>query len=267
LLAVGPVEDDAGSEGVLLEEARMEKTRIVVGASGSPASSAAVRWAATEARLRGAELRVVVAYHRGRAGEAETAGIVHDAVVQARSAAPGVPVAGVALPGYAVPVLLKAAEGAALLVVGERGGGVLAGAVGGQVATGARSSVAVVRGRADRSSGPVVACVDEDTAADAVLGRAFEEAALRGAEILAVTAGDSGPGGDARLDPWRARYRSVPAQREYVAGKPGKVLVATCREARLAVVGPRRHGYPGVMLGAVGSRLLHGADCPVLIAR
>jgi nucleotide-binding universal stress UspA family protein len=164
-------------------------------------------------------------------------------------------------------VLLKAAEDAALLVVGERGGGVLAGAVGSQVATRARSSVVVVRGRADRSSGPVVVCVDEDTAADSVLGRAFEEAALHGAEVLAVTAGNGGSAEDARLDPWRARYRTVPAQREYVDGKPGKVLVETCREARLAVVGPRRHGYEGVMLGAVGSRLLHGADCPVLIAR
>jgi nucleotide-binding universal stress UspA family protein len=252
---------------VLLEEARMEKTRIVVGASGSPASVIAVRWAAAEARLRGAELRVVVAYHRGRSDQAETAGIVHDAVLHARAAAPEVHVTGVALPGYAVPVLLKASEGAALLVVGERGGGVLAGAVGGQVATRARCSVVVARGQADRGSGPVVVCVDDDMAADSVLGRAFEEAALHGAEVLAVTAGRGGATEDTRLDPWRERYRSVPAQREYVPGKPGKVLVESCRQARLAVVGPRRHGYEGVMLGVVGSRLLHGADCPVLIAR
>jgi nucleotide-binding universal stress UspA family protein len=255
---------------VLLEEVRMEKTRIVVGASGSPASVVAVRWAAAEARLRGAELRVLVAYHRGHAGQAETAGIVHDAVLHARAAAPEVGVTGVALPGYAAPVLLKAAEGAALLVVGERRGGVLAGAVGGQVATRARCSVVVVRGQADRGTGPVVVCVDDDMATDSVLGRAFEEAALHGAEVLAVTAGRSGTAEDSRLDPWRERYRSVPAQREYVPGKPGKpgkALVETCRQARLAVVGPRRHGYEGVMLGAVGTHLLHGADCPVLIAR
>lgn len=244
----------------------MEKTRIVVGASGSPASVVAVRWAAAEARLRGAELRVVVTYH-GPAGQAETAGIVHDAVVHARAAAPEVGVTGVALPGYAVPVLLKAAEGAALLVVGEKGGGVFAGAVGSQVATRARCSVVVVRGRADRGTGPVVVCVDDDLATDSVLGRAFEEAALHGAEVLAVTAGRGGAVDDNRLDPWRERYRSVPAQRSYVTGKPGKVLIESCREARLAVVGPRRHGYEGVMLGTVGSGLLHGADCPVLIAR
>lgn len=252
---------------MLLEEARVEKTRIVAGASGSPASVVAVRWAATEARLRDAELRVVVAYHRGHADRGQTAGILHDAVVHARAAAPEVRVTGVALPGYAVPVLLHAAESAALLVVGEHGGGVLAGAVGSQVATRARCSVAVVRGRADRLSGPVVVCVDDDAATDPVLGRAFEEAALHGAEVLAVTAGPGGEAEDGRLDRWRERYRSVPAQREYLPGKPGKVLVESCRQARLAVVGPRRHGYEGVMLGDVGSRLLHGADCPVLIAR
>jgi nucleotide-binding universal stress UspA family protein len=252
---------------VLLEETRMENSRIVVGASGSRASVVAVRWAAAEARLRGAELRIVVAFHRGHPGPAETAGIVHDAVVHARTAAPGVDVTGVALPGYAVPVLLKAAEEAALLVVGERGGGVLPGAVGAQVATRARCSVVVVRGQADRETGPVVVCVDDEMAGEPVLRRAFEEAQLYGAEVLAVTAGSDGALGDSRLEPWRERYRSVPAQREYVPGKPGKALIETCRKARLAVVGPRRHGYQGVMLGTVGSRLLHGADCPVLVAR
>ncbi|WP_131803690.1 universal stress protein [Pseudofrankia sp. BMG5.36] len=37
-------------------------TRIVVGVDGSLASAAALRWAATEARRRGAQLSVVVAY-------------------------------------------------------------------------------------------------------------------------------------------------------------------------------------------------------------
>jgi nucleotide-binding universal stress UspA family protein len=255
----------------------MVKTRIVVGANGSPGSVVAVRWAAAEARLRDAELRVVVAFHRRPTGPAETTSLVHDAVVQARTVAPGIDVRGVALPGYAVPVLLRAAEHAALLVVGENGGGGLSlGAVGSQVATQARCSVVVVRGRLDRDSGPVVVGIDNGPAADSVIGRAFEEAALHGAPVRAVTAGPDhrGQGAealgtdlDSRLDLWREKYRSVPAEREYVNGRPDKVLVECCRQARLAVVGPRRHGYEGVMLGAVGSRLLRHADCPVLIAR
>src|SRR5919202_2507591 len=128
------------------------KTRIVVGVDGSAGSVLAVRWAATEARLRDAELRVVAAYHRQPSGLHVTAGrqahpvadenasaVVHEAVTEARSNAPDVEVRGVALPGYAVPVLLHAAEEAALLVVGARGEGGLPGqpfgTVGSQVAT------------------------------------------------------------------------------------------------------------------------------------
>ncbi|GAA2642669.1 universal stress protein [Paractinoplanes durhamensis] len=256
----------------------MDRTRIVVGANGSGGSIAAVRWAAAEARLRDTDLRIVVAYQRPE-GQQENAGIVHAAVAAARAVAPAIEVRGVAMPGYAVPVLLHAAEEAALLVVGDQGRGGMFGApadsVGKQVATQARCSVVVVRGRPDCDSGPVVVGVDDD-AADAVIGRAFEEAALHGAQVLAVTAGPGARGKgaevlgadlDSRLDPWRARYRSVSAQREYIDGRPDRVMVDSCRQALLAVVGPRRHGYQGVLLGEVGSRLLRRAECPVLIAR
>jgi len=258
----------------------MVRTRIAVGTHGSPGSIAAVRWAAAEAQLRDAELRVVVAYHRQQTSSAETAELVHEGVAQARAVAPGIDVKGVALPGYAVPVLLHAAGEAELLVVGERGGGGLPGlpfgAVGRQLATQARCSVVVVRGRPDCDSGPVVVGMDDGAGDDAVVGRAFEEAALHRAPVLAVTA-DRGARGrsaetlgtalDGRLDPWREKYPSVTAQREYVSGRPDKVLVERCRQAQLAVVGPRRHGYEGVLLGSVGSNLLRRADCPVLIAR
>lgn len=253
----------------------MLKARIVVGAHGSPGSDAAVKWAAAEARLRDAELRVVVAHH----GPPATA-LIRDAVAQARAVAPGIDVVGVAMPGYAAPVLLHAAQRAALVVVGQRGGGALPGlsfgAVSSQVATQARCSVAVVRGRPDCDSGPVVVGVDDSPATDAVIGRAFEEAALRGTTVLAVTAGADRRGQstealgtdlDSRLDPWRLKYPAVGAQHEYVTGRPDKVLVENCRQAMLAVVGPRRHGYEGLLLGAVGARLLRRADCPVLIAR
>lgn len=240
----------------------MADARIVVGADGTPGSLAAVRWAAVEALLRGVELRVVVAHHGP-----PTRGVLHAPVTAARQAAPGVDVRGVELPGYAVPVLLHAAETAALLVVGDRPEGGLpgrpAGSVAAQVATQARCSVVVVRGTVP-ADGPVVVGIDDGPAADAVVGRAFEEAALHGTSLVAVTAGRSGADG---LDAWRARYRSVPAQREYLPGRPEKVMVESCRAAQLAVVGPRRHGYEGILLGTVGTSLLRRAACPVLIAR
>jgi nucleotide-binding universal stress UspA family protein len=243
----------------------MADARIVVGAGGSAGSLAAVRWAAAEALLRGVELRVIVAHHGP-----PLPGVLHEAVSVARAAAPGVQVRGVEPPGYAAPVLLRAAETASLLVVGDRPGGIPgrpAGSVAAQVATQARCSVVVVRGNLP-ADGPIVVGVDDDSAAEKVVGRAFEEAALRGASVLAVTAGRAGEqGGEDGLDAWRQRFRSVPAEREYVTGRPDEVMVDSCRSAQLAVVGPRRHGYEGILLGAIGTRLLRRADCPVLIAR
>ena len=274
----------------------MIKTRIVVGVDGSDGSVAAVRWAAAEARLRKAELRVLTAYHwqhpgqrittagpvRPGAGE-KTAAVLHKAVLQARSVAPDVEVRGVALPGYAVPVLLHAAADAALLVVGDRGKGGFPGlpfgSVGSQVATHARGSVVVVRGRPGAVAGPVVVGVD-DGVAGTIIGCAFEEAALRGAALLAVTAQTGvrtpaastaeavlGSDLDSQLDPWREKYPEVTAEREVVAGRPDKVLLQRSGQAQLVVVGPRGHGFAGVLLGSVGTRLLQRADCPVLIAR
>ena len=265
----------------------MIKTRIVVGVDGSTGSTAAVRWAATEARLRKVELRVLTAYHRQQLGrgvavgrqrppaEQEAGAAVHAAVAEARSVAPGLEVRGVAQSGYAVPVLLHAAEEAALLVVGCGGGGMPGmpgGSVDNQVATHARGCVVVVRGRSTADAGPVVVGVDvESPAAQTVIGRAFEEAALRGAALLAVTTRGDGrtpdAGQDSPLDRWRDKFPEVTADHEVVRGNPEKVLVERSRRAQLVVVGPRRHGFEGVLLGAVGTRLLQRAECPVLIAR
>ena len=275
----------------------MMKTRIVVGVDGSAGSAAAVRWAAAEARLRKAELRVLTAYHRQQPGLHSTASaqarpvadhdanaVVHEAVTAARSIAPDVEVRAMALPGYAVPVLLHAAEEAALVVVGARdqGGipGLPFGSVGDQVATHAKASVVVVRGRRDADSGPVIVGVDESPAAGTLIGHAFEEAALRGAALVALTVQTNGrpPSRstaeavlgsdlDGELGPWRTKYPGVTAEREVVAGRPEKVLVQRSRQAQLVVVGPRGHGFEGVLLGSVGKRLVERADCPVLIAR
>jgi nucleotide-binding universal stress UspA family protein len=268
----------------------MVTMRIVVGADGSAGSVAAVRWAAAEARLRNAELRVLTAYHRDRPGlfigggrpDQAAAGLVRAAVAQARAVDPAIEVRGMALPGYAAPVLQHAAEEAGLLVVGDSGGGHLfsLGSVCGQVATHARRSVVVVRGRPGADTGPVVVGVDDDSpAVGVVVGRAFEEASLHGAPLLAVTVRSrpkrAGPTAaealgadiDPQLDPWREKFPDVAVEHRVVTGRPEEELLLSCREARLVVVGPRRHGYEGVMLGPIGSRLLQRADCPVLIAR
>jgi nucleotide-binding universal stress UspA family protein len=275
----------------------MIKTRIVVGVDGSPGSIAALRWAAAEARRRQTDLRVLTAYHRQISGKTFTTGlpappiaddrradIVHTAVTHARSVAPDIEVRGVALPGYAAPVLLHAAEEAALLVVGDRRGGGLpgrpTGSVGTQVANHARSSVVVVRGRPDADTGPVVAACDEGPAATTIIGRAFEEAARRGAPLLVISAAGGGrpPGGptaesgadtdiDSQLEVWREKYPEVEVQREVVTGRTDKALIERSRQAQLVVMGPCRHGPEPTLLDPVGVRVLQNADCPVLVAR
>jgi nucleotide-binding universal stress UspA family protein len=266
----------------------MIKSRIVVGVDGSPHDTPAVTWAATEAVRRGAELRVLSAYYRRRStpgspsshsAGAHAAEAVQRAVAQAREVAPGVEVRCQALPGYAVPVLVHASEEAAMLVVGTRrdGGfpGLPTGSVGSQVATQGRCCVVVVRGRFGADAGPVVAGLDDSAAASAVIARAFEEASLHHTAVEAVTVGSwggrsedpLGDDADPQLDPWREKYPDVAARHEFVPGRPDKVLAQRSRSASLVVVGPRAHGFQGLMLGAIGSRLLERSGCPVLIAR
>ncbi|MEU8820839.1 universal stress protein [Actinoplanes sp. NPDC048796] len=257
----------------------MIKTRVVVGVDGSAGSMAAVRWAATEARLRQAELRVLLARHRRESFALDTRqadadadqSTVHTAVMQARAVAPGVSVKGIALPGYAVPVLVHAAEEAALVVLGSHGDrgffGQAHGSVDSQVATQARCCVVVVRGGEVPVDGPVVVGVNSDPDASTIIGRAFEEAAMRGAPVTAVTVRDGGPSLDMidlQLDPWREKYPQVRATREVIGGKPEKVLLQQCRQAQLVVAGARQQG---ALLGPVGTTLLQRAECPVLIAR
>jgi nucleotide-binding universal stress UspA family protein len=109
--------------------------RVVVGIDGSPASCAALRFAAEEARMRDALLRIVCAWEppaSGYLGEAFTP--TPDAFVEAERRADAVlraaleglggeplDVEAVAEEGGAAGVLLEQAADAELLVVGSRG--------------------------------------------------------------------------------------------------------------------------------------------------
>jgi nucleotide-binding universal stress UspA family protein len=288
----------------------MGKAGIVVGVDGSAAGTAAMRWAATEAWLRETELQILTAYHwripgmrfsnsgdLQRAADQRTAAIVDAAVAEARTIAPNVTVRGAASVGYPAHVLLKAAEDAELMVVGSRGrsgfNGLLLGSVSSQVATNAPCPVAVVRGRANIATGPVVVGVDGSPSADAAAGQGFEEAARRRNTTLTAVAVyptplplatvgippvgvDDADHVDADLHRdltgwlagWRAVHPDIPVDYEVVNGAAADVLVEKSRQAQLVVVGARsRRAFEGLLLGSVGLHLLHHADCPVLIAR
>jgi nucleotide-binding universal stress UspA family protein len=139
---------------------------IVVGVDGSEGAHVALEQAATEAELRGARLRIVAAWevppavYGGGLGpgldqetfdgfreHAET--IARDAVAEIGRTHPSVTCDGAAVEGQPAAVLLQEAEGASLLVVGNRGrggfGSLLLGSISHQVVHHAPCPVLVVR--------------------------------------------------------------------------------------------------------------------------
>ncbi|GII57186.1 hypothetical protein Pth03_55750 [Planotetraspora thailandica] len=109
----------------------MDQAKIVVGISGSAASAAALRWAAAEGRLRGARVRAVYAWEWSggyHAPYAPLAGRVsrederRDAAEMAERAVRelgGAHVESAVIEGPPAQVLLNAAAGADLLVLGS----------------------------------------------------------------------------------------------------------------------------------------------------
>jgi nucleotide-binding universal stress UspA family protein len=112
--------------------------RIVVGVDGSPISKVALRWAISQARLTGATVDAVLAwqYPEGRSGAGWAAVLVEEpdldvlaekelteAISEAAGPDPDVVINPVVVQGWPAEVLLDAAEGADLLVVGSRGRG------------------------------------------------------------------------------------------------------------------------------------------------
>ncbi len=139
---------------------------ILVGVDGSVCARAALEYAAREAALRGAWLRVVCAWEippivyaggfapaldqptlDGFRDGAET--VVREAVAAAKGLQPAIECEGKAVQGQPAEVLLEEARGADLIVVGNRGHGgfasLLLGSVSHQVVHHASCPVTVVR--------------------------------------------------------------------------------------------------------------------------
>ncbi|MDQ2739028.1 MAG: universal stress protein [Actinomycetota bacterium] len=118
--------------------------RIVVGVDGSPESLEAIRWSARQAELTGCQLEAVIAwdfptpspFEFGAEGRnidwAQNARTVLDAAVT-RILPPGTAITSSVIQGHPAEVLVSAAAGAQLLVVGSRGHGGFAGMLLGSV--------------------------------------------------------------------------------------------------------------------------------------
>ena len=114
-----------------------KRQRIVVGVDGSEVARGALRWALAEARLRGAVVQIVHAWHNPyvamtgfpvseNAIESVEEGarrVLDDVAASAASEAQGVTIEPSLVSGPPATSLLDAAQGADLLVVGSRGHG------------------------------------------------------------------------------------------------------------------------------------------------
>jgi nucleotide-binding universal stress UspA family protein len=288
---------------------------VTVGVDGSECALRAVRWGAAEAARRGAPLRLVTAfgwlperpvdrpsfrleYREMLRGRAEA----HLAIAKtaAEGAARQVEVDGELVVGSPYAVLGAEARNAQLLVVGSRGRGrlegLLAGSVGVALAAGGLCPVVVVRGEERDPDGeaqlPVVVGVDGAATGEAAIAFAFDAAASRGVELVAVHAWRDvtvpfgrGPFEDwpviseeelRALDEWLARHLAgwtqkhpdVPVRRVLTQGRPAPCLLEQAQEAQLVVVGTHGRGeLAGLVLGSVGNVLVHHAPCPVAVVR
>ena len=186
----------------------MEAKPVVVGVDGSVESLQAVEWAAMEAARHGAPLRIVSAptampriraYHASAAtvavalrGISERA--METALARVEEAAPGLAAATVLLSGPAALAVVASGTDAAMLVVGARGAGgftaMILGSVSRYAATRAACPVVVVRQEAMAVHGEIAVGVRDPGDIDGTLAFAFEEAARRGADVVAVHAWD-----------------------------------------------------------------------------
>ncbi len=118
---------------------------IVVGVDGSQPSIEALKWAAHQASLTGATLRVVIAWELSKAvgwapafpddydPEAASKTVLDEAILDALGPNPEVPVERFVKEGHGGPALVAASQGADLLVVGGSGHGAIAGMLIGSV--------------------------------------------------------------------------------------------------------------------------------------
>lgn len=268
---------------------------VVAATDGSEESLRAVEWAAREATLHGAPLRIVAVaellprMHKatGTAGLATVADILvanrdhalSAAVKRAAAAFPRLVIDADPLSGPVAQAVTDAGSGALMLVVGSRGSGAFAAMILGSVsryaATHASCPVAVIR---DETMGVhrrvSVGIRDADSCYDA-LAFAFEEASLRQAALAVVHAwhGPAAHGGQeaaARelselLASWQARYPGVQVSQEVVHGHPGHVLAGLSARADLTVLGGHApHGAGPHGPATVTHAVLNHAHGPVV---
>jgi len=281
---------------------------VVVGVDGSAESLRAVEWAAMEAKRHGTALRIVSApampprmhapdmARQAVAGElrAMSAHALGEAVTRAEEVTTGLLIDTDLLAGRPAIGVTDSGAGALMLVMGARGAGgfaaMLLGSVSRYSAMHALCPVVVVRDATSAVIREVAVGIRDAHDTTAPLAFAFEEAALRGATLVAVhslpSAPDSPwpskatgrPTADAQdasagaaqdladaLGTWQDKYPDVPVRLDVVQGHPAKTLASYSARADLVVIGRRGGPVTGPAIGAIQHAVLHHAHGPVAV--
>lgn len=309
-LEVVAVNDIADARTLDMPGGIMAKMPVVAAVDGSEESLCAVEWAALEAWRQRAPLRIVSVPElppRMHAGprDLETAAdrlrddsrrALDEAVARSREVASRLAIDASLLTGPPALAVTQSGSGALMLVVGARGSGgfaaLLLGSVSRYAAIHASCPVVVVREKTAAVHGEVVVGIRDPRDADAALAYAFEEAALRGATLVAVHSwhrSRSAPGGHAgrwdaagqlaesehsaeaelrlseALRAWRDKYPAVSVWQDVVRDHPAHVLASYSARADLVVIGRRDGGGSRPASGGIEHALLNHARGPVAI--
>jgi nucleotide-binding universal stress UspA family protein len=218
------------------------------------------------------------------------------AITRCDEVAPGLPIETGLLTGPPAVAVADGGTGASMLVVGARGAGGFAamvlGSVSRYVAVCAPCPVVVVREETTAVHREIAVGIRDPEDVTGTLAFAFEEAALRGADLVAVhtwywlpsAPSASGPAGTPRppdpgqisaeagrhlaavLEQWQGKYPEVRVRQDVIRGHPARVLASYSARADLVVIG--RHGHPsgpGPGIGSIQHAVLDHAHGPVAI--
>ncbi|MFD1546053.1 universal stress protein [Nonomuraea guangzhouensis] len=272
--------------------------RIVVGVDGSAPATAAVEWAAADARRRGLDLRIVHVCEQWPHGLAAfsaeyCAGALEAAADRARELAGEVEVTTELRAGNVIDDLIDESASADSVVVGSRGlggfGGMVLGSVSAAVAGHAHGPVVIVRGPGREEHGRIVVGYDGSEHSEAAMQYAIEQARTRHARLHVLYAWqlpifspyaagynsllekafqhEARIAGE-RVAPWREKNPDVEITDEQLCEHPAAALIKAATTADLVVVGSRGlGGFASAVLGSVSRSVLHHVTCPVAVVR
>jgi nucleotide-binding universal stress UspA family protein len=259
---------------------------IVVGIDGSKAATRAALWGVDEAVSRDVPLRLL--YAIGREGRATAEFAVRQAITAIEAERKPVKLESNIVHGPAVGSLIRASASAAMICVGAVGlhhfepGRV--GSSAAALATSAHCPVAIIRDRdgwRHPSREAIVVEVDGPSDTGELLGVAVEEALLRGAALRAVISRRSVSTEkvvadteadrraiadlDRRLARWTRRYPQLRVETVATHVNLLEYLTANRAAAGLVIVGGHNCQRVAELVGPVGSSILQGADCSLLV--